>query len=306
MYNVGLTIRSFNFDGKAMKNLKSHCSVVYINDTKKRLSEEEMCEALQNIHGVIAGTERFSKKILYSAKQLKVISRVGVGVDNIDLKVANDMGIKVCNTPESPSLAVAEHTLALILAVLKRIPEYNLRMRNRNYDTLEGHLLSDKTVGIVGLGRIGRKVASIIGSFGCNVIGYDPYLSEKENLPCKIVSTLDGLLNQAEILTIHASPLETGKPLIDYKGLSKCPSGCIVINTSRGSLLDESALYAHLKSGHVAGAGLDVFEKEPYCGPLLEFSQVVITPHVSSNTVESRQTMEIEAVNNLINRLEEA
>jgi len=304
-FNLAITIRSFNIDGLSMDTLKKYCCISFFNTTGRRLTEPELIEALKESEGVIAGTEQFSEKVLQSSSNLKVISRVGIGLDNIDLESAKKYNIQICSTPEAPVQAVAEHTLALLFSIMKHIPMYNTNMRDGNYQLIPGSLLFGKTVGIIGMGRIGHQVASYLSGLGCRIIYYDPYISKELPEIWEKAAHLEDLLLKSDIVSLHTPPQPDGTPIITADLISKCKQGMIIINTARGSILDEQALMMGLGSGVVAGAGLDVFSHEPYTGPLLKYSQVIVTPHVSSNTLESRNQMEMEAVQNLLSVMQD-
>lgn len=297
---VAITIRSFDLSGQAMKKLQDEFDIVYINSTGLHLSENELISAIYNAEYVVAGTEIFSKKVIEISINLKVISRVGVGMDNIDINTAENLNIRILNTPEAPGLAVAEHTLALLLVLLKRIPQYNQQMREENYVVKPGLMLSGKTIGIIGLGKIGYRMATMVTALGCNVHYFDPYLRSSPSSKWIRHTSLETLVSTVDIISLHTAPLKDGSAILNKQIFLQCKKGIIVLNTARGSLIDEDALKEALEAGIVSAAGLDVFPFEPYYGGLLEFTQVVTTPHVASNTIESRREMEMEAVNNLI------
>ena len=303
MFNIAITIRSFNTEGPAMKKLRDHFSISYINTTGKRLTEEQIVAAIHDADAVIAGTESYSAVVISKSPRLAIISRVGVGLDSIDMIAAEKRKISVLSTPDSPVPAVAEHALALMLSILKKIPSYNHEIRSGNPPVSPGGMLSGKTIGIIGMGRIGRRMAGILDNLGCRILFYDPYISEPALGHFKKRNSLNDLLADADIISLHAPPSTDGRPLLDRPALSCCKRGIIIINTARGTLIDEPALADALKNGTVAAAGLDVFGHEPYDGPLLSFPQVIATPHVASNTAESRDMMEMESVNNLIGRI---
>jgi len=300
---IAVTIRSFDYDGRAMAKLRGHCTVGYVNSTGRRLEEGELMEAIGRAEGVIAGTEPFSRRVMDASPGLRAISRVGTGTDSIDLPAASARGIQVFTTPEAPVQAVAEHTLALVLALSKRICPYNQEMRTGLERTVPGTLLSGKTAGIVGFGRIGSRVASMLSSLGCRVLVHDPLVGRRAVEGVDFAGSLEDLTGRADIITLHAAPEAHGKPIFDDRIFSLCRKGVLFINTARGSLVDEKALASAIMNGTVAGAGLDVFSREPYSGPLLGFPQVIATPHVASNTLETRERMEMEAVENLIRGL---
>jgi len=297
---VAITIRSFDSSGHLRQKIEDEFTIVYTNTSGVRLSEGELIRALNNAEYVIAGTETYSKKVLESAGKLRAISRVGVGTDSIDTTVAARLNISILNTPEAPVIAVTEHALALLLAILKYIPVYNSQARQGDQSIKPGILLSGKTVGIAGLGRIGFRFASLLSMMGCQIRYYDPYLKVPVPETWKSSQSLEELVRTSDIVSLHAAPKSDGSPLIDAATLRNARPGLILINTARGSLIDEAALEQAIQEGIISAAGLDVFSKEPYTGALLKYPQVIVTPHVASNTLESRGHMEFEAVENLI------
>ena len=302
-YRVAITIRSFDDTGPAMADLLRSCEITYQNRTGKRLSEEDLTRAVRGAEGVIAGTERFSGRVIGLSRDLRVISRVGVGTDSIDLGAAREHGVSVLTTPDSVTQAVAEHTLALILAVMKRIGVYALSMRSGDDSVEPGSLLQGKTVGVIGLGRIGNRVAGILDALGCRIVFLDPAPRIPPRKGWVAARSLADLLSQSDIVTLHVPALEGEREMIGETDIASCRKGVVIINTARGSLISEKGLEKGLNEGIIAGAGLDVFRSEPYRGPLLAFPQVVATPHVASLTFESRMEMEREAVRNLIKGL---
>lgn len=297
---VAITIRSFNRSGPALKALESEFSICYQNRTGRKLDEAGLIAAVRDAEYVIAGTEQFSRRVLDTAVNLRAISRVGVGTDSIDLKAAAVRNIRILTTPEAPAAAVTEHTLALLLAATKRVPKYNENMRKGDFSLDPGILLSGKTAGIVGLGRIGRRFARILSCMGCRVRYFDPYVPDSPDPAWAAAPSLAELVRDADIISLHTPPSPDGTPLIGPEIFAQCRKGMILVNTARGSLVDEAALESALKEGIVGAACLDVFRDEPYTGSLLKYPQVIVTPHVASNTAESREQMEYEAVQNLI------
>jgi D-3-phosphoglycerate dehydrogenase len=283
-----------------MKKLENEFEITYINRTDSHLSEEDLIRSIRNADYVLAGTEVFTQKVIESSTVLKGISRVGAGTDNIDMHAAGKRNLQIMNTPDAPILAVSEHTLALLLSILKKIPQYDMQMKSGSYTIKPGFLLSGKTVGVIGLGRIGFAVASMLSALGCRIGFYDPYSRAEARKEWVSYPSLQKLAEASDIITIHAAPQENKAALLDNRFFSSCKKGVILINTARGSLVDEAALEKALADGRVSAAGLDVFTSEPYSGPLLKYPQVLVTPHVASNTKESRQQMEMEAVDNLI------
>jgi D-3-phosphoglycerate dehydrogenase len=300
---IALTIRSFGGgDSEARRLLKETGWQVWQNLTGRHLDQEALRAAVRGADGVVAGTEKFNGEVLKAgAGRLQVISRVGVGIDNIDLAAARELGIQVRNTPRAPAQAVAEHALALMLAVSRRFKEHLLNMQAGHFKAMSGHLVGGKTLGIVGLGTIGQLVAQMGRALGLHILFFDPYLKGDEVEEClECVPSLGELFARADIITLHASPAKEAHGMISREVLEQAKPGLIFINTARGNLVDEEALLQFLDEGRVLGAGLDVFHHEPYTGPLAHHPRVITTPHVASNTVESRQAMELEAVQNLL------
>jgi len=304
-FSVSVPIRSMDHNGEAYRILAERFHIVFTNASGKRLEGADLIRSLAGADGVIAGTERYSGDVLDASPRLKVISRVGTGTDTIDLVRAKERGIVIKNTPDAPVAAVAEHTLALMLSAIKHIPTYDRQIRNGDYSVQPGSMLAGKTVGIIGAGRIGRKVGVLLECLGCRVIWHDPWCRDELPGTWTNKARLQDLLAESDIVTIHAAPQEHQKPILDQNSFSLCRKGVIIINTARASFIDEKALADALATGRISAACLDVLSKEPYDGPLLRFGNVIITPHVASNTLESRRRMEIEAVKNLADALED-
>lgn len=275
-----------------------------LNPYGRKLNQSETISLLQGVGGLIAGTESLSKDVLESAKDLKVISRCGTGVENVDLDAAKGLGIKVFNTPDAPTEAVAELALGLILAVLRKIAQADHTIRHGKWSAYMGNLLYGKTLGIAGLGRIGRHLIEITMPFRLKVLAYDqnPDNAVANKLAIKL-SGLTKLLAESDIVSLHL-PLNTEtKDIIGAKELEKMKSSSILINTARGGLINEDALFEALKDKKIGGAGLDVYKEEPYQGRLKELENVILTCHMGAYAVESRNQMEMEAVDNLIKGL---
>lgn len=248
---------------------------------------------------MLAGTEPVTDSVLKDAREyLKIISRVGVGWDNVDKQTAQELGIQVFRTAGVLNQAVAELTLGMILSALRAIPLQDRQIRDGVWQKKMGGLLQDKVVGIIGFGSIGQCVGKLISAFGATVLYYDPVLTDV--VWAKSVS-IHELLGQSDILTIHA---EAQKQILGEKELlSLCKPGVIIVNTSRGCLIDENVLYKALVSGQVSFACLDVFDQEPYSGPLSQLENVILTPHVGSYAIEARIRMEEMAVENMLSGL---
>ena len=294
---VAITIRQFDWSGEAFALLSKNCTVQYQNTSGKRLTENDVLSAIAGVAGVIAGTEPFTARVLASTDSLRVISRIGVGIDSIDMEAAKREQIEICTTPFATVDAVAEHTIALLLAVVKNIPRYSCRT---NETPLSGSRIAGKAVGIVGMGRVGQRVATILEGFGCQISFYDPFPTSALCDTWQRCQSIEALAQTSDIITLHCPPLSDGCALFTHDLFLKCQPGTFIVNTARGSLIDEDALVIALNNGIIAGAGLDVTQIEPYQGVLREYPQVCLTPHVASNTIESRREMEMEAVMNIL------
>jgi D-3-phosphoglycerate dehydrogenase len=275
-----------------------------LNPYGRKLTEQEIIEMTSDVVGIIAGTEKITGKIISNANNLKVISRYGAGVDNIDLRTAKEKNVLVYNTPESPALAVAELTISLMLNILRKTNTTDRNIRKGQWKPEIGNLLTGKTVGLLGLGRIGKKVVQFLEPFNVNILVFEKVIDKefvsKYNLD---VVSLDELIEKSDIISIHLPSTEETRHIINDKNLSKMKKSAHIINTARGDLIDEKALYDALKNKNIAGAAVDVYEKEPYGGILKELDNVILTPHIGSSTFETRKNMDIEAVENLINGL---
>jgi D-3-phosphoglycerate dehydrogenase len=249
--------------------------------------------------GLLAGTEKIDRATLVMATgYLRVISRVGAGWDNIDRETAQELGIRVYRTEGVLADAVAELTLGLILSSLRHICLQDQLLKQGKWQKQMGSLLKDKTIGIVGFGVIGRRVGELAKAFGCTIIFND---AVQINVDWADSVTLSELLERAQIITIHASG---NTKIIDHEMLTRIgKNGVVIVNTARGDLIDEGALYQGLLDGRIGYACLDVFEKEPYEGPLQKLNNVILTPHIGSYANEARQQMERFAVEHLLDGL---
>jgi len=225
-------------------------------------------------------------------------------MDNIDFKKIKELGVTVKNTPDGPTRAVAELTVGVIFDLLRKISFKDRQLRNGNWNKEMGSLLQDKKVGILGLGRIGRTVAELLVGLGAKVAGTDikPDVKWLEINKVPLLA-LEELIKESDILCIHISYSKDSRHIIGKKEIESMKEGTYLVNLSRGGIVDEDALCQALESNHLAGAALDVFEREPYTGPLRELDNVVLTPHIGSYARVSRLEMEIQAVKNLLESL---
>lgn len=275
-----------------------------VNTLGKRLVREEIISLGKEAEGIIAGVEPYDDFVLERLPKLKCISRCGVGTDNIDLKKAAERGVVVRNTPDVVIQPVVELTVAMIFDLMRRLSYHTGILKSRQWKKKAGNLLLGKKIGILGLGRIGKRVAETMIKLGNEVYGSDinPDADWATGCGVRIVS-FEELLAISDVLSIHANYIKDKPLLIGNREMALMKEGAFLINVSRGQLVDEEALYTVLKTGHLAGAALDVFPQEPYTGKLCELDNVVLTPHVATLTVESRTQMEVESVENLLNYL---
>lgn len=289
---------------KPFNLLESNGYEVVRNPFGRKLTKEETINLAKDCVGIVAGVETLDSMVIDSLPNLKCISRVGVGMDSVDILYAENKGITVLNTPNGPTRAVAELTLGLTLSLLRKIPNAHYDLKNRIWKKQTGNLLYEKKVGVLGLGRIGRMVAEMFRSLGNPVVGFDLYpnleWAKKNNVE---ILSLEQLLNQSDIITIHIPANSDGSPVINQEVLSSIKKGAFVVNVSRGGVIDEEALYKFLTNGKLSAAAIDVFNNEPYSGKFCDLDNVILTPHIGSYAKEGKVKMEVDAVLNLINAL---
>lgn len=252
-----------------------------------------LLEALEDAAGlVVRSSTKVDAELLAAAPHLRVIGRAGIGVDNIDVPSATERGILVVNAPQANTISAAEHALALLLAQARRIPEADAKTRSGIWDrkSFQGVELYGKILGVVGLGRIGTLVATRANAFGMKVIAYDPFVADDRARRSGVeLVELDDLLAKSDFITIHLPLTPETEGLLAKDALARCKPGVRIVNTSRGGIVDEEALADALRSGHVAGAALDVFVNEPLTSsPLFELPQAVLTPHLGASTLEAQ------------------
>lgn len=263
-------------------------------DVKTDWSQDDMKKHIKDYDAVIVrSAAKITADIIDASEHLKVIGRAGIGLDNVDVEAATKKGIIVCNAPQSNIISAAEHTIAILLAQARNIPQANttLKAGEWNRSKYKGVELYGKTLGIVGLGRIGSLVAERARGFGMRVIAYDPYVAADkfDQLNVEIVLDLEDLLKQSDFISIHLPKNKETKGAIGAKEFKHMKDGVRVINAARGGIVDEAALADALKSGKVGGAALDVFENEPPAdSPLFAYEQVVVTPHLGASTTEAQ------------------
>jgi D-3-phosphoglycerate dehydrogenase / 2-oxoglutarate reductase len=274
------------------------------NPYGRKLTEDEVIDIAKDCIGIVAGVEPLTARVMDALPGLKCISRVGIGMDSVDLNYAAKKGIIIKNTPDGPTRAVAELTLGMTLALIRKIPQAHYDLKNRVWKKQTGNLILNKVIGVIGLGRIGKLVSQLFKGIGNPVIGYDPYADKAWALKHGVELTdFETVLKTADIITIHVPGNEDNSPVMGAKEIDLIKPGAFLINISRGGIVDEDALYDSLLSKKLSGAAIDVFSEEPYYGRLCDLDNVVLTPHLGSYAEEGKLLMEIDAVNNLIDAL---
>lgn len=268
-----------------------------INPIGRRLTEVELVDLAGDFDILIAGTEPITKKTFDAAPNLKLVARVGIGLDNVDLHAARDRGIAVTYTPDAPAPAVAELAIGHILALLRSTHVANLQMRRGEWTRIFGRRIPEVTIGVIGAGRIGGRVLRRLSAFGSPrvlVNDISPNVSIAPELKLEWVSK-DEIYEQADVITLHIPLTRETRGLIGENELRTMKPDALLINTARGGIVDENALYRALSDGHLGGAAVDVFSEEPYAGPLTEIDRCLLSCHMGSMSVDCRARMEIEA-----------
>ncbi len=269
------------------------------NPFRRKLTKSELFELLTpDVVGIIAGLEPLDREVL-EFSSLKAISRVGSGMSNVDQPAARELGIAVCSTPNGPVEAVAELTIGALLSLMRKIAQMDRALHSGKWEKRIGGQLEGKTVAIVGYGRIGRRVAALLAPFRVRLLVVDPFLDQSTLHDIELVS-LDEALPLADIVTLHNSGEAC---LLGEREFGLLKKGAVLLNVARGGLVDEEALMAALDAGTLGGVWLDTFGSEPYSGALCGRDNALLTPHVGSYTLECRQQMEMEAVDNLLGAL---
>lgn len=274
-------------DSRLFSDLESQVGEVLYNPTGKPLPSAEVARLLHGVDGYIAGLDGINGPALLAADKLKVIARYGVGVDNVDLAAARAKGICVTNTPGANSVSVAELAVGLILSLARKIPDFAAATRAGDWPRTAGLTIEGKTIGLLGLGSIGKQVARRLAGFDCRLLAYDPAadveFARRHNVT---LASRDEVAAQADFLSLHLPLLPETRGLVDAAFLLSMKKGAYLVNTSRGELIDEAALAEAIRGSRLAGAALDVFTKEPPepANPLLGLPQVLVTPHCAAHT----------------------
>ncbi len=271
------------------------------------VEKEELAGIIANFDGVIIRSRTKIREDLIdiAAGSVKFIIRAGVGLDNIDVEYAREKGIEVINTPEASTNGVAELAVGHMLALLRHIPQATSSMKKGEWPKkkLKGNELGSCTVGIIGLGRIGRRTAELVKCFGAKIVGYDPYVDEVQGMEIEIVG-LDELLSSSDIVSLHLPHTDETHHLIGKEELGKMKDSAYLVNCARGGVVDEDALYETLKNNNIKGAALDVFEEEPPKDlKLMELDNFICTPHLGAQAVESSNRVGEEVVKKVASKL---
>ena len=279
---------------EGLKRLREFAEV----DIALRLGEGELAEKIRDYDALIvrSGTQ-VTRKIIEAGRKLKVIGRAGVGVDNIDVEAATEYGVLVINAPEANTISAAEHTVALLLSLARKIPQANKSLKAGEWDRRKymGVEVRGKTLGIIGLGRIGAEVARMALGLGMKVVAYDPYVSQERAKELGVsLLPFDEVIRTADFLTVHVPLTNETYHMISDREFEMMKDGVRIINTARGGVIDEAALVRAIKSGKVAGAAIDVFEKEPpRDNELLKLEEVIVTPHLGASTEEAQRSVAV-------------
>ncbi len=293
-------------DQEGIDLLTSHLLEV---DIKTGLPPEELVAIIPNYEALIVRSQtKVTEEVIQSANELRVIGRAGVGIDNIDLKAATQRGIIVVNAPESNTLSAAEHTIALMMAMARNIPQAHTQLKSGKWDrkSFTGIEVRNKTIGIIGLGKVGAEVAKRCRGLDMQVIGYDPMVSVEhaKGIRVELVS-LDELLQKSDFITVHVPLTDTTRGLIGTNALQKVKPSIRFLNVARGGIIDEEALFNAIEENRVAGAAIDVFSSEPATkNILLQSDKVIVTPHLGASTIEAQTGVSRDVAEQIIDVLE--
>jgi len=306
MKRILITPRSLTKSGHpALEKLTKAGYKIIFSTPGKQPSEEELIKLLVDCAGYLAGVEKISSKVLENAKNLRVISRNGSGIDNIDLKTAERLNIRICKTEGANARGVAELTMGLMFSLIRSIPYHNEKMKNEVWERKKGIEIKDRILGLIGCGKIGQKVALLALGLGMKVLAYrrHPDLSFSPSENFKWVD-LEEVLVKSDIISLHRPASHDNKPIITKEIIKRMKKDVYLINTARDSLIDDNAVLEALENNHIAGLAVDVYNEEPpvdYC--LIKHDRVIATPHIGGYTEESVLRATEAAVDNLVKYL---
>jgi len=298
MSKVLITTVPFGDKNKLPLELLEAAGIEYlINPIGRKLKEEELAEMVSDFDVLVAGTEQITEKVMNKATKLKLISRVGVGLDGVDLLAAKKKGIQVCYTPEAPAPAVTELAIGLMLSLLRSINIANTQIHRGEWQRHFGRRIPEVTIGIIGVGRIGRRVLTRLSGFGTPRVLVNDIIPNPKLVPELKLEWVgkEEIYRNADIISLHIPLTALTKNMIRREHLLMMKKDAMIINTSRGGIINEKDLADVLNSGHLAGAAIDVFEQEPYKGELAGIERCILTSHMGSMSIDCRTRMEIEA-----------
>jgi D-3-phosphoglycerate dehydrogenase / 2-oxoglutarate reductase len=298
MFKVLITTVPFgDKDSRPLDLLKSNNINYIINPIGRKLTEDELVDMVKDFDVIIAGTEKISAKVMEKSTNLKMISRVGIGLDSVDLLEAERRGIIVSYTPDAPAPAVVDLTMGLMYTLLRKVHESNIQMHQGKWHRYFGNRLDDSIIGIIGVGRVGSKVIKNLLALGCKkILYYDKKVKiEKEISDQVTFSTKEYIYQNADIISLHLPLDSITRNMITRNEIKMMKKTTFLINTSRGGIVNEQDLYIALKDKIISGAAIDVFHTEPYDGSLVNLDNCILTAHMGSMTIDCRTRMEIEA-----------
>ena len=303
MAQVLVTTIPFGTHNRKPLDLLDSLGVTYeINPLGRRLTVAELAELVGDAEVIIAGTEPITAEVMEAGRNLKLVARVGVGLDNVDLIAARERGLRVTYTPQAPAAAVAELTIGLFLSLLRGIHTANLSLHEGRWDRIMGRRLSEVTIGIIGTGRIGSQVLRGLTGFGCPRILVNDLNPRPDLVPELELEWVDKetIYKQADVISLHLPMTRETRNMIRRSHLLTMKKGALLVNTARGGIINEADLADVLESGHLGGAAIDVFANEPYAGPLADLDRTLLTCHMGSMSVDCRSRMEIEATEEVV------
>ena len=303
MKNVLITTLPFGkLDKTSINLLKKNNINYYLNSKNKKFSRSELLKIIGNFDGIICGTDKIDRNIINKAKKLKIISRVGIGLNNLDLKLLKKRKIKVTYTPSAPTQTVAEYTIGLMIYLLRKANVSRKNLKNGKWLKIFGKNLHETKIGIIGFGRIGFEILKLLKAFHCRDILVNDINVNKKNLHNYSAkkATKNKIFRDCNLITIHLPITKKTKNLITKKEIAMMRNDTILINTSRGGIINENNLYDALKKNKIYSAALDVFAKEPYFGRLRKLDNCHCTTHIASMSISCRNKMELEATQEII------
>jgi D-3-phosphoglycerate dehydrogenase len=306
-YKILVATRSFGSTSSKPWDVLNQAGCEIVNaDMSQKMTEERLIELLQGVDGAVIGVVPMTANVLESSPALKAVSMHGVGVDHIDLAAAAERGVVIANCLGVNDQSVADLTIGLMISIARGLPSVDRKVREGGWGAHAGSELWKKTIGLIGLGRIGRGVAKRALGFDMKVLAYDPYVQEKDlEQGISLVRSIDEILQRSDYVSLHAALTEETRHMIGAEQLKAMKPTAYLINTSRGALVDEAALHASLSKKQIAGAALDAYEVEPpKDSPLLQLENIVVTTHIGAHTRESIERVGVMAAENVLRTLE--